>query len=248
MNQNSITVEISSRKYLRIHKSLWGSLANLANENQNIWLFDRTEKLGFQLLVPAEFARLPRQVDFEHLGSCRDSDSTTFHLFVLFSFSYFYFFISFPFFLFLHIPHLITFDILCNFSVGTISCLRNRLQPCIYFIFAFFRRLLFLSICSTICNIKLWVPRNIILNKQTDWYINYSRLQKIQYENSVLFKHGFCLIFFGVTLYSVGGCIIFSYFFLFTVSIEVYFFPKQKTKKIKTVLTYKRRPQYRNLS
>ena len=70
---------------------------NLANENQDIWLFDRTEKLGFQLLVPAEFAR---QVDFEHLGSCRDSDSTTFHLFVLFSFSYIYFFYFLSFFLF----------------------------------------------------------------------------------------------------------------------------------------------------
>ena len=69
---------------------------NLANENQNIWLFHETEKLGFQLLVPAEFAG---QVDFEHLGSCRDGDSTTFHLFVLSSFSSF-FLQFFSFFLF----------------------------------------------------------------------------------------------------------------------------------------------------
>jgi len=65
---------------------------------------------------------------------------------------------------------------------------------------------------------------------------------------------GFCLIddFLSklphIHLYTVGMCIIFWYFFHFTVSFEVYLFPKAKTKKIKTAITYERRPQYRNLS
>ena len=108
----------------------------------------------------------------------------------------------------------------------------------------FFRRLLFLSICSTICNIKLCVPRNIIIRKQTSWWIK-SRLQKItsnadwpgypkcgtKWSLGVLSYRWFSL---KTSSYPFVYCWkvyhLFIFFFHFTVSFEVYLFPKAKTK------------------
>ena len=65
---------------------------------------------------------------------------------------------------------------------------------------------------------------------------------------------GFCLIadFLSklphIHLYTVGRCIIFSYFFFISqFHLRYTFFPKPR-QKIKTAITYGRRPQYRNLS
>ena len=178
-----------------------------------------------------------------------------------------------------------------------ISCLRNRLQPCIYFKFAFFRCLLSLSICfcisiaalylfhicffpssaisfyllsdfycslvfisyllsSVVCYFFLFAQQSVTQNSWslaisfwTNKPIDISTIvafKKIQYENSVLFKHGVGLIFWGWLCIVLEG-VIFSYF-SFSVSLEVYFFPKAENKKDKKVLTYKRLLQWRNLS
>ena len=73
---------------------------NLANENQDIWLFDRAEKLGFQLLVPAEFARQPGRWILNTWAPAGTVTAPPFIYLCSFHFRISIFFISFPFFFF----------------------------------------------------------------------------------------------------------------------------------------------------